>query len=165
MPPTRVGVAVDLALRDFLVDLFGASRGLANVQLHADLATLARLAQTLARAPRRLVPGRELLNFECDFPQGILKRIDLRGEFSDRDGGWCHRQTRASPVRRRRAGVDQPVHPFDQAVRQCFQRRPFSLLQVRVCWPLPGTLFAEAPAFSCADVRPGFWPQGQSRTF
>jgi hypothetical protein len=61
---------------------------------------------------------RELLNFECDFPHGTLERLDLRSEFLNRDGGRCHRQTRASPFRGRLAGWDQPVHPLDQGVRQ-----------------------------------------------
>jgi hypothetical protein len=44
-----------------------------------------------------LNPRPRACEFECDSPPGILKCLELRCELSDRDGGWCHRQTRASP--------------------------------------------------------------------
>src|SRR5712691_4118263 len=59
--------------KDVLVDLFGASRGLAKVQLHADptmLAPCRRRSPTRKPSPSRLSPGPRASELRVRFPAG-----------------------------------------------------------------------------------------------
>ena len=77
-----------------------------------------------SRSRFRRTPCPRASELRCDLPQSVFKRLSPTGELVDRDGGRCRRHKWVSPFERL-AGVEKPLHPIRQGVRQVFSRTSF----------------------------------------